>query len=178
VKNRRPPPANLSLFGGEQPAPPARRRTRKRNTDIPPDLDSSQYEIDEDGLLREIVGPWVRDKHAILERYVGIASSVRNKWVKRGQAGTTYIDLFSGPGRVRIKDTDTVLPGSPLVAWHCSQQRAAPFTKVFVADAHERIAFDCVSRLRATDAPVDHGVGKAVETVDSAMSQLNHYSYH
>jgi three-Cys-motif partner protein len=177
VKKKRPSPTNLSLFGEEQAVPPTRRSPRQRNPDLPQDLDPEQYEL-EGGLLREIVGPWVREKHAILERYVGITSSVRRNWVKRGSAGTTYIDLFSGPGRVRIKGTETVLAGSPLVAWNCSQRRGAPFTKVFVADAHERISEDCVSRLRSADAPVDHGVGAAVLTVDRAISRLNRWSYH
>src|SRR6266508_512222 len=172
--------ASLSLFGDSSPeltAPTPKRRNRKA-IGLPPGLPLDKYEKDEEGRLREIVGACVRDKHAILQNYVGIASAVRNKWVARGPAGTTYIDLFSGPGRVRIKDTDDVLFGSPLLAWTYSQQRSAAFTNIYVADAHPSLVEDCRVRLEAEAAPVEFETGRAVDTVDRIIGRLNKYSYH
>ncbi len=39
------------------------------------------------------------------------ANSMKGKWGSR-----VYIDLFSGAGRARIKDTNRILPASPLLA--------------------------------------------------------------
>jgi len=178
VSKHNPPTTSYSLFGDDSPAPSLKKARSRKDLGLPPGLPLDQYERDDDGRLREIVGPWVRDKHAVLERYVAITSSVRKKWVTRGTAGTTYIDLFSGPGRVRIKDTEEVLHGSPLVAWTCSRERGAAFTKVFVADANKFIIEDCGARLVAEGAPVDTGTGKAVDSVDRALARLNKYSYH
>ncbi len=66
--------------------------------------ESQDYELDEDGYLREIVGPWVQDKHVRLARYVGISRWVRAKFIGKGNAGATFIDLYSGPGRVRVRN--------------------------------------------------------------------------
>lgn len=77
----------------------------------------NKYETDEDGLPREIVGRWVEDKHARLQKYIGISRAVRKKFIGPGKAGATYIELYCGPGRVRVEGSPEVLPGSPLVAW-------------------------------------------------------------
>ena len=180
TSKRKPAPASLWLFGDLpfEPAAPSLKRRNRKAFGLPPGLPLDQYERGEDGRLREIVGAWVRDKHAILQNYVGIASGVRNNWVARGPAGTTYIDLFSGPGRVRVKDTEDVLFGSPLIAWTYSRQRNAAFTNVYVADAHAAIIEDCRLRLEAEAAPVEFVTGKAVDTVDRVIARLNRYSYH
>jgi hypothetical protein len=97
-------------------------------------LDSDAYEQDEDGFPREIVGSWAPAKYRRLERYVGISRGVRKGFIGARGAGATFIDLFSGPARVRIRDTDDVRAGSPLVAWLESKRDLAPFTEVHVAD--------------------------------------------
>jgi three-Cys-motif partner protein len=139
-------------------------------------LDLDKYELDEDGRLREVVGSWVRKKHSILEEYVGYTRGVRRNWVAKGPAGATYIDLFCGPGRVRIEDTKHVLHGSPLVAWTC--RGYGPFTNVYVADAHADIVTHCRERLEQEGAPVQHMVGEADETVDKVIGLLDRRSYH
>ncbi len=92
------------------------------------------YEPDEDGYRREKVGPWVKDKHDRLARYIGISRSVRAMFMGKGKAGATFIDLYSGPGRVRIRDTAEVIHGSPLVAWRESVDGGKAFSQVHVAD--------------------------------------------
>jgi three-Cys-motif partner protein len=168
-------PSGTPLFPGLETPPRPPRRNRKK-LGIPASLDLDKYERAEDGRLQEIVGSWVKDKHAVLEKYVGYTRAVRKKWVARGPAGATYIDLFSGPGQVRIKDTKEVLPGSPLVAWRSSDY--GPFTDVYVADAHAGILTDCVERLREAGAPVQHVAGEADATVDEVIKILDKRSYH
>lgn len=169
-------PEGPSLFPDLPPVPRPPRRNRKK-LGIPDGLELDQYERDEeDQRLREIVGPWVRKKHAILAHYVGHTRGVRKNWVAKGPAGATYIDLFCGPGRVRIEETKHVLPGSPLVAWTASG--FGPFTNVYVADKHAELANDCKSRLDNAGAPVEHFVGPADATVDEIIAKVDKRSYH
>jgi hypothetical protein len=79
---------------------------------------------------------------------------VRNWLQQPNTAGATFIDLFSGPGRVRIRDSSDVLDGSPLVAWQQSVSTKAQFTQVYVADAHPALADAAAKRLSAVGAPV------------------------
>jgi three-Cys-motif partner protein len=165
-----------SLFPELDDISRAPRRDRKK-LGIPAGLDLDTYERDEDGRLREIVGSWVRKKHSVLDTYVGYTRGVRKSWVARGLGGgTSYIDLFSGPGQVRIQDTKDVLPGSPLVAWMSSGW--GPFTDVYIADAHDEIVRDCDARLSSVGAPAQHFTGEADKTVDEVLRKLNRRSYH
>jgi hypothetical protein len=60
------------------------------------------YEVGPDGLLQGIVGPWVHVKHARVRKYVDISGPTRRKYAS---SQSTYIDLFCGAGRAKIKDT-------------------------------------------------------------------------
>ncbi len=65
-----------------------------------------------DGLKTHEVGVWAQEKY----RYVGMyaemfATGMKNSWDRR-----VYLDLFSGPGFVKVRNTGRVLLGSPLVA--------------------------------------------------------------
>jgi three-Cys-motif partner protein len=65
-----------------------------------------------DGLLTMEVGPWARDKYTMVALYDRLFSTgMKEKWDTR-----VYIDLYSGPGFVRVKGTDRFLWGSPLIA--------------------------------------------------------------
>jgi three-Cys-motif partner protein len=73
-------------------------------------------EPQDDGLVIADVGPWSRDKHHFLRRYLhAFTEAMKNK----GWDSLHYIDLFAGAGIERVKDEDKVLGldwGSPLVA--------------------------------------------------------------
>jgi len=74
------------------------------NTTVGARDDSLYYE---DG-----VGPWVEDKHRLVSLYETLFSTgMKRKWDTR-----VYIDLYSGPGLVRVRGTDKFLWGSPLLA--------------------------------------------------------------
>lgn len=51
----------------------------------------------DDGLPAEEVGPWAKEKHEYLCRYIDISRAVRQKWLGDKNAGATFIDLFCGP---------------------------------------------------------------------------------
>ncbi len=136
------------------------------------------YELDEDGYLREIVRPWVKDKHTRLANYVGISRSVRGKFLGSRKAGATFTDLYSGPGRARVRDETQAIHGSPLVAWHESVDGGAPFTQVHVADADPRFSEAVDARLKRINTPVFSETGPAIETVDRVVAKLNPYALH
>ncbi|MGB7542712.1 MAG: three-Cys-motif partner protein TcmP [Burkholderiales bacterium] len=146
--------------------------------DIVP-LDPKKYEQDEDGLPREIVGPWALEKYLRVQRYVGISGrAVRRNWYKRGKAGATYIELFCGPGRVRIEESNDIRHGSALAAWIASTAADSAFTQVHIADADERLVTACSTRLQRAGAPVWSDTGPAIETVDRVIAKLNRYALH
>lgn len=88
----------------------------------------------DDGHVVQCVGEWADNvKHEYLRRYIDATRQVR-----RGYAGRGFVDLFAGPGRVRLRDTNEVRDGSPLIAL---AHEFAPFTKVVLCDlAAENIA--------------------------------------
>ncbi len=140
--------------------------------------DDPKYEPDEDGFRRELVGPWVEEKHIRLERYVGISRAVRQRFIGSGNAGATYIELFSGPGRARIREPEQAVHGSPLVAWTKSLEVGIPFSEVHVSDLDPDNIEAAVARLRTAGADVFSETGAAVEVVDKIVAKLNPYALH
>jgi len=135
------------------------------------------FEIDpQDNLIRAIVGPWAYDKHARIRKYVDISGPARRKYA--GQSQSTFIDLFCSCGRSRIKDTQEVIDGSPVVAWLESVRCNAPFSKVLIADHNEQLLKACEARLLKHGAPVVTFFGDAQNTVDALIRQLDPHGLH
>lgn len=64
-----------------------------------------------DGLITPEVGGWSEDKYKLLRLYSSLfATGMKYKWEKR-----VYIDLYAGAGIARIKDSNKLLMGSPLI---------------------------------------------------------------
>jgi len=141
-------------------------------------LDPKKYEQDEDELPREIVGEWARDKYARLAKYIDISRGVRSRFVGKGNAGASYIELFSGPGRVRFKNTDEVGHGSPLIAWTQAANGGSAFTQVHIADADQRLVDATLTRLVRHKAPAQSECGIAEVTVARIIPKLNKYALH
>ncbi|MDB9822561.1 three-Cys-motif partner protein TcmP [Deltaproteobacteria bacterium] len=82
--------------------------------------DFPEFFID-DGLQTLDVGHWAKTKHNKIGYYCSLfASSMKNKWDYR-----IYIDLFAGSGKCRIRNTNKIIPGSPLISLGVQQ----PFDK-------------------------------------------------
>jgi len=145
---------------------------------LPAHLNPKKYEMDEDGLPREIVGEWAWEKHARLQKYVGISSGVRQKFLGPRDAGATYIELFCGPGRCRVARTSKIVDGSPLVAWNESVTRKTAFRQVHIADFDAALVGAAEARLQRLGAPIFAEVGSASATVDKVISKLNRYGLH
>jgi three-Cys-motif partner protein len=111
-----------------------------------------------------------------LQKYVDISHGVRKRFIGRG--GATYIDLFSGPGRVLIEGQAFSRAGSPLVAWNQSRKSGSPFTRVYLGDMKKDLVDAAAARLSDSGASVISEVGPATETVDRLTSRLEPYGLH
>ena len=93
--------------------------------------------LQDDGLFTPVVGDWGLRKYQLLQLYAHLfSSSMANKWDCR-----VYIDLFSGPGRARLKHSRQVIPTSPSLALSVS----SPFNRYVFCDIDAR----CASALSA-----------------------------
>ncbi|CAD6539256.1 three-Cys-motif partner protein TcmP [Paraburkholderia metrosideri] len=120
-----------------------------------------------DGLPVMKVGPWSEDKHVALSRYVDAARKARAKWPY-----ASFIDLFSGPGRVLNRESGVISDGGVLSAWRMSERGGVPFNEMFIADADAGSVEACSARLRDAGATVQAYVGSASKTVDQVLGKL------
>jgi len=138
---------------------------------------------DDDKLPVSEVGEWALDKHERLRRYVRVTRGVRKKWLTPMgpglvPAGATYIDLFCGPGRSRIRDTDRVIDGSPVVAASAAAEGGAPFTRVLLADVDASLVHASCARLAARGIAADGFEGPASETATEIVKVLDPHGLH
>lgn len=131
----------------------------------------------EDGLALACVGSWAEEKHARIRKYVDISRAVRRKFVT-GQGGATYLDLFCGPGRARIRETTRIIDGSCLVAANQAIKNESPFTEIHIADANEPFVIATRTRLERLGVAVKSYVGPASDTVEQVMAVLSEYGLH
>jgi three-Cys-motif partner protein len=84
-------------------------------------------EAEDDGLLMRPSGSWALKKLDYLRRYIGaFVTSMRDKpW-----RAMHYIDLFAGPGKCRVRESNEIHLGSSLVALKAPY----PFTHYYFAD--------------------------------------------
>ncbi len=90
-----------------------------------------------DGLPVRCVGEWSKHKYYYLGRYVdAFTTAMQGKW----KGGLYYIDLFSGPGKSRIREIGREIDASPLI----SLQTRFHFSQYIFVDSDET----CVNALR------------------------------
>lgn len=132
----------------------------------------------DDNLVAEEVGVWAKEKHEYLCRYIDISRAVRAKFLGIGKAGATYIDLFCGPGRCRVRDTGEWIDGGAIAAWKKSHEGGAPFSQIYIGDLETRRREAAASRLRALGAPVVEIHGAALHSVKEVVARLNQHALH
>ena len=127
-----------------------------------------------DNLPAMIVGRWVTDeKHQIIKRYIHSAFAARNKWPNR-----TYIDLFSGPGRVYTRHNNMFADGGVLAAWRMSQAYKGAFTHFFVGDASLEYLNAAQLRLSRVGVSGSFYAGFAHNTVEKILNDLPQSGLH
>lgn len=124
----------------------------------------------DDKLPVQGVGEWTPEKHDWLRRFIDATHGARGYFLPAGQrAGATYIDLFAGPGRVRVKGHRESHAGSPLIA--LAQERA-PFSRVVLCD----MDVENVAALRARTAEHAHRTtiiqGDCNERIDEILGHV------
>ena len=130
-----------------------------------------------DGLPVMCVGDWAQEKMACLRAYVDISHAVRRKFLE-GTGGATYVDLFSGPGRTRVRGTGITHDGGALEAARSAARTNTVFSSVHVADLCEEYAASTVARLRSLGVNATGSHGSAEDTVDSVVAKLGRYGLH
>jgi three-Cys-motif partner protein len=133
--------------------------------------------LDDDGLPLDEVGPWAKEKHERLRKYVDISGAARRKFVE-GTGGASYVDLYCGSGRAIIRDTNEKIDGSPLVAFKCAHEGRASFSEIYIADVSEDSCRAAQKRLTALGASVITEVGEAEDTAKRIVRRLNPYGLH
>lgn len=75
-------------------------------------MENEHQGIQDDGLPCPEVGAWADTKHRLISLYASLfATGMKRKWDKR-----VYVDLYSGSGYARVRDTSRIIQGSPLLA--------------------------------------------------------------
>ena len=120
-----------------------------------------------DGLPVMPVGSWSREKSETLARYVDASRAARRKF-----GYSSYIDLFSGPGRVIERHSGRLYDGSAISAWRTSLQHKAAFSDLYIGDVRSESVEACTSRLRSLGARVRPFTGPASTTVDKVLAVL------
>jgi three-Cys-motif partner protein len=138
---------------------------------------ADRYETDEfDGMRTELVGPWSREKHDRLRKYVDITRKTRAKFA---QSGSTYLDLYCGPGRAKIRGQADAVDGSTVLAAR-EAAKEAPFKELHIADMDAGNVACCELRLRsvATTETIFTYQGKAEQTAKEIVQRLHPNGLH
>jgi three-Cys-motif partner protein len=129
--------------------------------------------LDADGLPASEVGIWAEEKHERLRKYVDASHGARRRFKSR-----SYVDLYCGPSRSWIRETEAFVDGSPLVAFGSAGKHGDQFTEVLIADANPKYIAAAEARLRSRGASVRPFSGEAHVVVDQVMAALNPYGLH
>jgi len=124
----------------------------------------------DDGLTTPLVGEWAEEKYQLVSCYAQVfARSMKNKWEQR-----IYIDLFSGAGRARVRDSGRIVPASPLLALGISD----PFDRYIFSDLDEA-NIDALKSRVSLDYPardVRYVQGDSNANVGQVLSLIPPYS--
>lgn len=129
------------------------------------------------GLPLVCVGEWAEQKHARVRKYVHISRAVRRKFVN-GKGGATYIDLFCGPGRARVRETTRIIDGSALVAAKKAIDSKTPFSELHIADSNESFLTAAGTRLGRLGVPAKAYAGTSRDTVGQITAVLPKFGLH
>jgi three-Cys-motif partner protein len=137
----------------------------------------------EDGLPVGEVGEWALDKHSLLRKYIDITKATRRKFTDVSRpaklcGGATYIEVFAGSGRARIKETGALIDGSPLVAFKSATTGGVPFSEIHLGDIREDYSTAASKRIKMLGGSAQSYTGKAEETAKEIVKRLNPYGLH
>ncbi len=124
-------------------------------------------ESEEDGLLMRDTGAWAAEKLDYLCRYLNLFT---NSMYMKLWRGLHYIDLFSGPGKCQIRNSNQVLLGSPLLALTLPH----PFSRYYFVDAEHSainaLKTRCDSFIHSTN--ISYQIGDSNQVVTDVVNQI------
>jgi three-Cys-motif partner protein len=130
----------------------------------------------DDALPVQCVGPWAKEKHDYLRRYVDATKGPRSKFLSpagsRPAGGAAYVELFAGPGKARIRTSGEIVGGSPFIAL---EHTGAPFTKVVLAEKDPETVAALSKRARPHGDRVRIVPGDCNEKIDDILQQIPPY---
>lgn len=126
---------------------------------------------EDDGLQVRDSGEWVKEKLFYVKRYIDVFEvAMRDKnWRKR-----IFIDLFSGPGKCIVRDTNEYLLGSPILAL----QTQYPFTDYFFGDLDPQNIQSLKTRSSASKIPpksINFLIGDANKLVTEVTNAISNF---
>ena len=104
-------------------------------------------EPQEDGLFLRNSRQWTEEKLDYLQRYLDIFL-ITMKDSKRKWRSINFIDLFSGPGKCRIDNSNRIVLGSPLLALTHSKYK---FDHYFFSDTNDKALTALKTRCEKAD---------------------------
>jgi three-Cys-motif partner protein len=133
-------------------------------------MKSDTLKYEDDGLVFLETGSWAEEKYRLLSYYLSLFSTgMKTKWHKR-----VYIDLFSGPGCVRIKRSRNNLRGSPLLALSVRD----PFDNYIFCEKDPESMETLRKRVESfhPDADVSYVHGDCNQKIDEILSHIPKHS--
>jgi three-Cys-motif partner protein len=110
--------------------------------------------------------------------YIDISRGARRKFAIGPSRTATYIDLFSGAGRARVRGTSRIIDGSPLVAYRAAVASEQAFTEIHLADADPALRLAAAKRIVAAGGSAIVHAGSAEDVVAEMVGQLNPHGLH
>lgn len=123
----------------------------------------------DDGLETPDVGAWAEKKYKLVSMYDKLFTDSLKKGWKR-----VYIDLFAGAGKARIRNSRTILDGSPLLALSIPNR----FDKYIFCEEKKALLDALKARVSADypDVDVSYVEGDCNEKVNEIMALIPKYS--
>ena len=103
-------------------------------------IPDDRWVVEDDSLFCPEVGPWAETKHNLVSYYARLFSSgMKDRWDRR-----IYIELYAGAGYSKIRQTSTIVAGSPLRALSLPH----PFDKYIFCEKDSRALESLKSRVK------------------------------
>jgi three-Cys-motif partner protein len=112
---------------------------------------------------------WAKTKHKLLRDYIQASSGARSKHY----SGRAYIDVFRGPARSVIRNSNEYIEGSPVAAFTQGSASRAAFSSIEISDASETCLDAATARLKALGAPVVATPGPAIDAMRQIVDGLD-----
>ena len=132
--------------------------------------DNRTLDVEPDGLPYNEVGPWTEEKHRLVAYYASLFSEgMKDKWQTR-----VYIELYAGAGYSRIRDTERIIPGSPIRALSLR----VPFDRYILCEQNDekREALQTRVRRHSPNADVVFIPGDCDTNVDEIITAIPRHS--